>query len=199
MNTDQMSKIFGEHHARVFAIHGQKPEGLDWGSDPADHRIRLDRMLAVAELGSTTHMHPSLLDVGCGFGSLHELMLERGLAFDYCGIDLCESMIAVAQEKYPDAKWLAGNVLKLDLPGKYDYVVCNGALTQKLDASIPDMEKFVKAIIARMFELCEIGIAFNLMTTHVNFMVPNLFYKNPVEFLAWCMTELTPRVRLDHA
>lgn len=199
MNKEQISNMLGEHYSRAFAVHGQKPEGVDWGVDSADHRIRLDRMLAVTELGFTKHVRPSLLDVGCGFGSLLELMRERGMAFDYHGIDMCDSMIAAAQEKYLDAKWSVGDILKVDLLEKYDYVVCNGILTQKLGASFREMDEFAKALINRMFELCEIGIAFNLMTTHVNFMAPNLFYRNPVEFLAWCMTELTPRVRLDHA
>ena len=37
------------------------------------------------------------------------------------------------------------------------------------------------------------------MTTHVNYQADNLYYRNPAELLAWCMSELTPRVRLDHA
>lgn len=82
---------------------------------------------------------------------------------------------------------------------KFDYVVCNGILTQKLDSSIFEMDKYAKKIVKKMYELCEIGIAFNLMTTHVNYFASNLFYRNPIELLAWCMTEITPKVRLDHA
>lgn len=199
MSKEKISEMLGEHYSRAFASHGQKPEGVDWGSDPADHRIRLERMLAVTELGKPNKVRPSLLDVGCGFGSLHDLMHKRATAFDYHGIDLCDSMIKAAQEKYPSAQWSVGDILKLDLTEKYDYVICNGILTQKLNASIREMDEFGKSLITRMFDLCEIGIAFNLMTTHVNFMDSKLFYRNPVELLAWCMTELTPRVRLDHA
>ena len=198
LSEEKISQMLGEHYSRAFALHGQKPEGVDWGPEPDDHKIRLDRMLAVTELG-TPKVRTTLLDVGCGFGSLLDLIHERDMAVDYHGIDLCVSMIKAAQSKYPDAQWLVGDILKTDIPEKYDYVVCNGILTQKLGASISEMDEFAKALISKMFKLCEIGIAFNLMTTHVNFMVPNLFYRNPVELLGWCMTELTPRVRLDHA
>lgn len=191
--------MLAEHYSNCFATYGERPEGVDWGECPADHQIRLDRMLALTEIGKTAKAIPSLLDVGCGFGSLLDLIQNRGLAFDYHGIDLCDSMIAAAQKRHLDAKWSIGDILKVDFPEKYDYVVCNGILTQKLSASFRDMDEFAKSLIKRMFELCEIGIAFNLMTTHVNFMAPNLYYRNPVELLGWCMAELTPRVRLDHA
>jgi len=29
-------------------------------------------------------------------------------------------------------------------------------------------------------------------------MVDNLYYQNPADLLAWMLTDLTPRVRLDH-
>ena len=37
------------------------------------------------------------------------------------------------------------------------------------------------------------------MTTHVNFTAPNLFYKNPLEMLAFCTTELSRKFKIDHA
>ena len=199
MPNETISKNLKKHHLHLFEMHGHKPEGVDWGINPVDHRLRLEKMLAVTELGISKHIRPSILDVGCGYGSLLELIDERGMRLDYHGIDLCDSMIKTGQTKYPYAHWIEGDILKLELPHRYDYVVCNGILTQKLNATIREFDEFTKAIISRMFELCDIGIAFNLMTTHVNFMVPNLFYRNPVEMLAWWMTELTPRVRLDQS
>ncbi len=85
-------------------------------------------------------------------------------------------------------------------PGKrFDYVVCNGVLTEKLDTSIMDFDAFARRTIRRMFELAERGMAFNMMTSHVNFTAPNLFYKNPLEVIAFCTAELSTKFRLDHA
>jgi hypothetical protein len=50
-----------------------------------------------------------------------------------------------------------------------------------------------------MFSLARHGIAFNMMSSHVNFMAPNLYYKNPLEITAFCATELSRRFRVDHA
>jgi 2-polyprenyl-3-methyl-5-hydroxy-6-metoxy-1,4-benzoquinol methylase len=194
----EISTLLGNHYRRKFEEHGATPEGVDWGPNPEHHRLRLARMLAVLELGQP-EARPSLLDVGCGYGSLLDLIKERKLPLTYMGIDICESMIEAAKARHPDAEWLVGDILEMRVNGPFDYVVCNGILTQKLDVSIRDMDHFMQAIVTRMFELCRIGIAFNVMTTHVNFMVPHLYYRNPVELLGWCMSAITPRVRLDHA
>ncbi len=199
MNTRDISHILVQHYSQKFAEHGERPEGVDWGVDPADHRLRLERMLAVTELGQQLGVRHSILDVGCGYGSLLALMREQGLDFAYTGIDLCEPMISAARKKYPSDEWIVGDVVDMKGTRRFDYVVCNGILTQKLGVSIRDMDQFLKVIVRRIFELCRIGVAFNLMTTHVNFMSPNLYYRNPSELLAWCMSELTPRIRLDHA
>jgi hypothetical protein len=60
------------------------------------------------------------------------------------------------------------------------------------------MERHTKRLARKMFELCRHGVAFNMMSTRVNFMVDNLYYQNPADLLAWLLAEVSPRVRLDH-
>lgn len=198
MEAKDISRMLGRHYGQKFAEYGDTPLGVDWGADHADHLLRLERMLAVTDIGRTD-ITQSILDVGCGYGSLYELCQSRSLDFSYSGIDICEEMIASAREKYVDAEWLVGDILNIEGSRKFDYVVCNGILTQKLEASIREMDEYLKHLVTRMFELCRVGVAFNVMTTYVNFTAPNLYYRNPAELLAWCMSQLTPRVRLDHA
>jgi SAM-dependent methyltransferase len=199
MSARKVSQLLGDHYARKFAEYGLSPQGVDWGPDPKDHQLRLERMLAVTELGRKKSETQSILDVGCGYGSLLELIRKRDASLAYIGIDLCEPMIAAARSMYPEASWLNGDILDLNDREQYDYVVCNGVLTQKLGATISEMDDYLRALVTCMFNLCRIGIAFNVMTTHVNFMAPNLYYRNPIELLAWCMTQLSSRARMDHA
>ena len=196
---NEISHLLAEHYGRAFAMHGATPEGVDWGPDPADHLLRLDRMLAVLELGGQQDTQPTLLDVGCGYGSLLDLIHERGLSLAYTGIDVCPQMVEFAKSKHTNHEWLVGDLLSMETGRHFDYLICNGVLTQKLSASVRDMDLFLRLFVSKMFDLCNIGIAFNVMTTHVNFMAPNLYYRNPVELLGWCMSALTPKVRLDHA
>ena len=146
-----MSQMLGEHYSRTFAAHGEKPQGVDWGPCPEDHLMRLERMLAVADLGigGGTCGCPTLLDVGCGYGSLLGLIQERGQSFDYHGIDLCEAMIQAAKARFPGARWSVEDVLLWDPGIKFDYVVCNGILTQKLGATIREMDEYAKDLITK--------------------------------------------------
>lgn len=61
------------------------------------------------------------------------------------------------------------------------------------------MDHFLEALVRQMFALCKVGIAFNVMSSYVNFTAPNLYYRSPVEMLAWCMSEVSTKVMLDHA
>ena len=199
MEAKDISSMLGKHYSQKFAQYGDTPLGVDWGADHADHLIRLERMLAVTNVGRQPDTVQSILDVGCGYGRLYELCKSRSLNFSYSGIDICEEMIVSAKNKFAVGEWFVGDVLGLEESRQFDYVVCNGILTQKLNASIREMDEYLKLLVSKMFALCRIGIAFNLMTTHVNFTAPNLYYRNPAELLGWCMSQLTSRVRLDHA
>jgi SAM-dependent methyltransferase len=157
-------------------------------------------MLAVLDRdGPPAAGTPSLLDVGCGYGGLLTHARAKGLALDYTGVDVSENMIRHAQETLPEATFFVGDILELAGQGDYDYVVCNGILTQKLTASIRDMNAFAQRLVEKMFALCRQGIAFNVMSSNVNFMADNLYYRSPIELLGWCYTAVTPHVRLDHA
>jgi len=196
---ETLTAMYRAHHRHVFAEYGATPKGVDWGVDEADHAMRLDRMLAVVHGFEDSRPTPSVLDVGCGFGSLLDRATERGMAIALTGIDLVEEMIAIARQRHPDATWINGSVFDQPDSPQYDFVVNSGVLTQRLHASISEMETFSKAMIRKMYAMCRVGVAFNMMSSYVNFTSPNLFYKSPIELLTWIMEELSPKVRLDHA
>jgi len=194
---DPISKALGQHYSRKFSSHGPTPEGVDWGSDEAKAFLRYEKMLAVADF--TSGNRASLLDVGCGYGGLRQFAANTSIDLDYTGIDVAGNMIEWAQANSAGGNFIDGDVLDYQFDRKFDYVVCNGILTQKLEATGLEMDRFAARLIRRIFSLCTIGIAFNVMTTKVNFYSNNLYYRNPSELLAWCLTEISPHVRVDHA
>lgn len=194
-----VSKALRDHYEGTFKAHGANSLGVDWGSDPAKLALRYDKMLDV--LPPHGEGVPSLLDVGCGYGGLLVHARSLGRSIDYTGIDVAASMIDWARGNIDGATFIAGDILddNAALAPAYDYVVCNGVLTQKLDTPGSEMDVFAGALIKRMFAKCRHGIAFNVMTTKVNFFANNLYYRNPAELLGWCMSEVSPHVRIDHA
>lgn len=199
---DQDQKSVSErlraHYAETFRVHGASSKGVDWGERENDATLRYDNMLAVIKLEHQSKV-VRLLDVGCGYGGLLDRIVELDLHVEYEGVDLVESMIDAARERHSSARFECKDIFEATELRKYDYVVCNGILTQMLDVPIGSRDKFAYSLIRRMYELCIEGVAFNLMSNRVNFMVNNLYYKSPVEMLSWCMTEITSNVKLDHS
>jgi SAM-dependent methyltransferase len=197
MAIDPISEALRVHYAEKFRIHGATSQGVDWGADTSRMLLRYRKMLQL--LDSPAVKKPSVLDVGCGFGGLYDYAASLGLEIDYTGIDVAANMIEWASQHVAGGRFLQGSVLSHEFSGRFDYVICNGILTQKLDAPGLEMDQFASALIRRMFALAERGVAFNVMTTKVNHFAPNLYYRNPAELLAWCLTEITPHVALDHS
>jgi SAM-dependent methyltransferase len=186
------------HYGACFQKYGATPKGVDW-RDQTTADLRYEKMLDVARNRAVGNRVPGLLDVGCGYGGLLAYAQSRGFEFNYVGIDIVPDMINEAQRRFPNARFICADVMTTDIDQAMEYVVCNGILTQKLDISVREMDAFSKLLIHRLFGMATKGIAFNIMTSFVTFMAPNLFYKNPIEMLAYCLTTLSAKVSLDHS
>jgi SAM-dependent methyltransferase len=194
---DPISKTLGQHYSEKFSLHGPSPEGVDWGTDEAKLLLRYDKMLDVMNPGSGNK--PLLLDVGCGFGGLQQYAIHKNIDLDYTGIDVAGNMIEWAKANLTPGNFIHGDILDYKFGHTFDYVVCNGILTQKLETTGLQMDRFAAQLIRQMFSLCTIGIAFNVMTTKVNYYSNNLYYRNPAELFSWCLSELSTHIKLDHS
>ena len=196
MNT--IAKYMKEHYEAAFQKFGPTSSGVDWGSKEDQLFLRYDKMLAVITDDTAPN---SVLDVGCGYGGLYPYAISKGEKITYTGIDIAKNMIEWARNNLTGVTLINDDFMEHEFPnnGMFDYVVCNGILTQKLECSNIDMEAFAKVLIKKMFSRARKGIAFNIMTTKVNYFANNLFYKNPSEILSWCIDEVSPKVVLDHS
>jgi ubiquinone/menaquinone biosynthesis C-methylase UbiE len=74
-----------------------------------------------------------VLDVGCGTGQSRQLYIDH--AGRYVGLDLSGEAIAIAQRRFPDSAWVAGDACDLPFPGgSFDVVAFSSVLHH-----IPDM------------------------------------------------------------
>jgi 2-polyprenyl-3-methyl-5-hydroxy-6-metoxy-1,4-benzoquinol methylase len=65
-----------------------------------------------------------ILDAGCGAGRVAGLLAAAG--HRVTGVDLDPELIAAAAEDYPGPDWRVGDLAELDLPDRFDVVVCAG-------------------------------------------------------------------------
>ena len=63
----------------------------------------------------------SFLDVACGTGKHLENMRSK---FSCTGIDLNEEMLNIARKKFPDIRFIKGNMINFKINERYDIITC---------------------------------------------------------------------------
>jgi len=175
---DNVTKNFREHYRSTIIKHGPNFKGVDW-NNKKDADLRYHLILEVLSDYPKNKTH-SFLDIGCGYGSLLKEAKKKKISLKYTGLDIVPEMIDIAKKNNPHVKFINKDVFSLSEKKQYDFVVANGLLTQKLKASNYDMEKFMFRLINKMWSLSKKGIAFNILTSQVDFKNRENFYYDPV-------------------
>lgn len=164
-----------DHYEACLKKHGTTPKGVDWPNS-ADLNKRFDVMLEVVRNNDTTS---HLLDLGCGYGALVEHLQAKQLShkFNYHGMDISHHMVAAAQEKHPDQLFTQCDILSTPpAPDSYDYILMNGVFTEKQSLSHTEMCNFFSRMLHTTFNMARVGIAFNVMSHHVDWQRDDLFH-----------------------
>jgi ubiquinone/menaquinone biosynthesis C-methylase UbiE len=91
----------------------------------------------------------SILEVGCGVGHRGKYFIGKG--YNYTGLDVSDRMLRIARRKYPDIKFLQGDVRELKLKENFDAIIFVGKgsayLTTDADAlsALKSMKKLVRS------------------------------------------------------
>jgi SAM-dependent methyltransferase len=179
-------------YAESLAKHGVDARAVGWG-DEGSHRLRFDKLAEVLPAGVTP---VDVADLGCGYGALFDYLDERlGPALTrYVGYEISSEMASVARERLRDPRAF---VLETAEPTEQvDYSFACGPFNVKLDASERDWDAYVKGQLRALAATSRAGLAFNLLTTAVDWRDSKLFYADPDAYLEFCRRELSPDARL---
>jgi len=185
--------VLQEHYEQKLHEHGDSHRGVDWPNRP-DAQKRYDVMLGLIGDAATP---ASLLDIGCGLAHLYERIVEKGLEaqLSYEGLDISPAFIAACRSKHPDVRFHEADILSADSalqPARqYDYVVLNGVFTEKLGMSHAEMSGFFQRMLATAFEFAGKGLAFNVMSKHVDWERDDLFHLPFDEMAGYVTKNLT--------
>lgn len=183
--SERLKQSVVEHYEEQLRRYGPTAQGMDWKDEPSQ-RLRFEILCGVCDLNGK-----SICEIGAGGGHLYDYLGQCGIEAEYCGIDLSEAMVEAARRRHARVSFERRDVLLEPMPGTYDVVLCSGLFHVKLDNRERDWRDFVERMIRRMYEMCRVAIAFNLMTDQVDSRSPNLFYANPGEMLDFCRRELS--------
>jgi ubiquinone/menaquinone biosynthesis C-methylase UbiE len=164
-------------------------EALGSGSD--EHQaIRYKVLSEIADLGGQR-----VLDVGCGFGGFVDYCRHYGQPVTYTGIDIVPAFLEEASKRHPEEEFLEMDILDAPDDLEYDYVVSSQAFNNRFGES--DNLNVIKKVISKCFRIAKKGVAFDMMSSHVDFREDHLYYFDPAEVFSFCKT-LTKRVSLRH-
>ena len=178
------------HYEDCLDKYGDTHRGVDW-PDPTDAITRYRVMLDVIRESQGTKV--SLLDFGCGASHLNDYIHANQWEYiDYSGLDISEKFIRLSQEKYPDTKYYCMDILEesRSLP-IFDYIVLNGVFTEKRELSHDEMWEYTKQVILKIFEFTRKGIAFNVMSSHVDWERDELFHLSLDKLSAFLITKIS--------
>jgi SAM-dependent methyltransferase len=186
-----------KHYEGCFAKHGDTPQGVDW---PNAHDAE-KRYAVMADLFANASQGDQVLDLGCGAGHFLEFLQANKLdqKVHYSGLDLSESFIAHCKAKFPSHSWYVADLLKEDLD-PVDWVVMNGVFTERVNLSFEEMLTFWKRLVQRAFTHARKGIAFNVMSSQVDWQRDDLFHL-PMDTMAAFVVEHLSRhtvIRRDY-
>lgn len=173
---------------------GATPQGVDWNGIESQEN-RFAQLLKITD--TETSDKYSLLDYGCGFGSLLSYLKQKKNNIDYIGYDISEEMIKKAMEQHPnEATWLN----KLEPRMKADYVIASGLFNVKLEQSITDWEKYIQTTLDEMDAIALKGFSFNILTSYSDreYMRDYLYYASPEHYFKHCKLNYSKQVSLLH-
>lgn len=178
-----------EHYESCLRDHREGANAVDWKS-AEDAARRYDVMLGVVRDRSAP---ASLMDFGCGLAELKQHMDGAGYgALRYSGLDISPEFAAAARARFPQSEFLCFDVLE---PGRslppFDYIVMNGIFTRRHDLELEDMWCYFERLVVKVFESCRIGLAFNVMSSTVDWQNETLFHADPGRMVAFVGASLT--------
>jgi SAM-dependent methyltransferase len=164
-----------EHYESCLARHGDSHLGVDWPkAADAETRYRVMLELVAARRPSTV----KLLDFGCGASHLYEHILSSGFTgIEYLGLDLSPKFVELSRKKFPNNHYICADILEEpDAVPTSDYIVMNGVFTEKRGLAFDEMLAYFERTLTAVFAKAQRGIAFNVMSKHVDWEREDLFH-----------------------
>ena len=184
-------------YASGLVVHGPSARAVGW-RDEASQALRFEKLAHLFAVADVPDGY-SALDWGCGYGAMFDWLADRPRLprlGRYVGCDIAEPMIHSARERVndPRAEFVHGS--RVD--DEFDVAFVSGTFNVRFDAGDAEWESFVERTLVNLSARTRVGLAFNLMSSYVDYREPQLYYAEPERFFAFCKRRIGPRVTLLH-
>jgi SAM-dependent methyltransferase len=193
MNSEVLESV-KDYFAGKIAEYGPTPRGVDWNTREVQE-LRFQNLLRLLPEGESC----SLIDFGCGYGALLELLNKRQEEVMYQGYDLVPSMLDQARRRFPENSMRFWRTDFGELEPA-DFLVASGVFNMRLTCSQEEWLAYLQETLDKFHRLTSRGFAFNVLTSwsEPEKMRPDLFYADPGELFAFCKSRFSRSVALLH-
>lgn len=191
--TDLLTEV-ADYYSEKLAQHGETPRGVDWNGEESQE-LRFEQLCKIIEERSPF----SINDLGCGYGALHDFLARRFSGFSYSGIDVSESMIRSAEQRYrgmPQARF----VFSSEPESVADYGVASGIFNVRMGRSDAEWRAYLEATLDILDRSSRLGFSFNCLTSYSDAekMRDYLYYADPCALFDLCKRRYSRNVALLH-
>ena len=188
-----MERYYAERLERF----GATPRGVDWNS-AASQALRFDRLLVALE-DTADDADKSLVDYGCGYGALLDVLRLRGSRMRYHGFDISGAMIEAARTRHAGDE-RASFSADLNAVPRAHYTLASGIFNVRLDHTVDQWHGYVMETLAAIDALSIRAFAFNMLSTYsdADRRRNDLFYMDPLSIFDACQRRFSRRVALLH-
>ena len=174
-----------DHYESCLAEYGDSHLGVDW-PNKQDAEKRYQVMLEVIR---DDRKGLTLLDFGCGASHLYGYIRDNEFSgLEYHGLDISPAFYTLSRNKYPETNYYCMDVLaKPNQLQSYDYIIMNGIFTEKREMEFDEMFEYFKNMLRVVFPKVRRGLAFNVMSKHVEWERDDLFHM-PIDTLVSFLT-----------
>jgi len=180
-----MTNRIAMHYRELLKHHGDSAAAAQYSSRETQER-RFGELIKIAPLEGA-----SVLDFGCGTAHLATYLKQQGVNVHYTGVDVVEEFFGVAASKHPEHRFGFFEDFSHE---SFDYVMVSGVFNNKRRAN----RVFYQDWVRKLFACCRRGLAFNMMSTYVDYRDSGLFYEKPESVFEFVKKEITPFVTLRH-
>jgi len=190
MNLSKIEKLYSDN-VKTFGIDSRS---VGWNT-PESQYLRFEKLLKIIKVKKDSF---TINELGCGYGELYKF-LEKGdfNLSQFNGYDISKPMLDKCQE-------YIGKTSKLQLHNKSklktvaDYTITSGIFNTPFDNNIYEWEVYIENTIKNMYDFSNKGIAFNFLTTFVDYRNDNLFYQDPSIILKFCLENFGKNASILH-
>ena len=178
------------HYENLLDLHGCSSNAVQY-RDTSSHMARFQLLMEISnDLGS-------VLDVGAGLGHFYTYLRKHGFQGRYLGLEFVQQFVESANQIMEDdeiAEVRHFDVSADELPTGFDYGFVAGVFNNARE----NAEEFMFDTLKRLWNVCEKGMAFNILSTHVEYFDSDLFYVNPEKMFTYLKSELQGHIVMHH-